>query len=63
MQLKLLLEGRYTKQDVARRLKFDRWALDVIFKSAIIDELEATMKHPTDDSGVYVHGLCLMKRS
>jgi len=49
------------KQEVTRRHKHDRWALDdVVLKSTILDEADPKkMKHPTDDGGVYIHGLCL----
>ena len=49
------------KQEVTRRHKHDRWALDdVILKTTILDETDVKkMKHPTDDGGVYIHGLFL----
>jgi len=49
------------KQEVTRRHKHDRWALDdVVLKTTILDEFDQKrMKHPTDDGGVYIHGLFL----
>eukprot|EP00485_Elphidium_margaritaceum_P015545 CAMPEP_0202728930 /NCGR_PEP_ID=MMETSP1385-20130828/185872_1 /ASSEMBLY_ACC=CAM_ASM_000861 /TAXON_ID=933848 /ORGANISM="Elphidium margaritaceum" /LENGTH=4770 /DNA_ID=CAMNT_0049395183 /DNA_START=131 /DNA_END=14440 /DNA_ORIENTATION=- len=49
------------KQEVTRRHKHDRWALDdVILKTTILDEYDfKKIRGPTDDGGVYVHGLFL----
>jgi len=49
------------KQEVTRRHKHDRWALDdVILKSTVLDETDyRKIRSPTDDGGVYVHGMFL----
>eukprot|EP01084_Bolivina_argentea_P175293 303595_1 len=49
------------KQEVTRRHKHDRWALDdVILKTTILDETDfKKIRGPTDDGGVYIHGLFL----
>ena len=49
------------KQEVTRRHKHDRWALDdVVLKTTILDETDhKKIRSPTDDGGVYIHGLFL----
>ncbi|ETO28518.1 axonemal dynein gamma heavy chain [Reticulomyxa filosa] len=49
------------KQEVTRKHKNDRWALDdVILKTAILDEVDyRKFRSPPDDGGVYIRGLFL----
>merc|ERR1712048_881221 len=53
--------GTAMKQEVTRRHKHDRWALDdVILKSTVLDETDyKKIRSPTNDGGVYVHGMFL----
>ena len=49
------------KQEVTRRHKLDRWALDdVVLKSTVLDEYDfKKIRGPPDDGGVYIRGLFL----